>query len=163
MNTPVENIDNIQIDLNGFCNPNPGKGGFAAIILRSGKEMTISGGLPKTNNMAILVEALLKVLSELRSSLRKPTVITVNTGAEYIADALSHDLEKWECNDWRKNDGERIKNWTLWEKIAAIKSSCEIRGVFKKAYKKSPMGKLTKKLAGEGLERQTTIVTPALS
>lgn len=161
MSITTECIDNIEIYLNNTYQRRLGKGGYSAIIRTPSEEVTISGGATGTNSSAIEVHALDKALETIWPTLKEKAVLTVKTSQGFIVDALWRDLNKWKRNNWRKADGDLIDSLKEWKNISTRKALHEIKGEFQKAYKKSPMGKLTKRLAGEGLKRQTVSVTSA--
>ena len=75
----------VSIYSDGACKGNPGKGGWAAILICSKREKELSGGMPyTTNNQAELTAVLQGVLA-----LQKPSRITLFTDSQCVQGWLS--------------------------------------------------------------------------
>ncbi len=61
----MENVITIYTD--GACSGNPGKGGWAAIIIAGNNEKIISGSEPMTTNNRMELIAVIKALQPLQS------------------------------------------------------------------------------------------------
>lgn len=102
----------------GSCNPNPGPGGWGAIVIVGEQRKRLSGGSPKTTNNRMELTGVINALS----SLRGPHIVTLYTDSEYIVNAfVKHWIDGWKQRGWAKTDGE-LKNkdlWQLLDKLAA--------------------------------------------
>ena len=70
----------VIIHTDGSCRPNPGPGGWAAILWASGMELELGGGAPDTTNNRMEMTAALAGLNTLTG----PTKVTVVTDSEYV-------------------------------------------------------------------------------
>jgi ribonuclease HI len=102
----------VIIYTDGACDPNPGPGGWAA-LLRSGehvKELT-GHALDTTNNRMELTAA----IQALRS-LRRPCRIDLFTDSEYLKRGITEWLAGWRKRGWRRKEGE-LANADLWQEL----------------------------------------------
>jgi len=110
-------LPEVTVFSDGGCSPNPGPGGWAA-ILRCGKvERSISGAERETTNNRMELTAVTRALQ----ALKKPCRVTVVTDSEYLANAFRQKwLEKWKRNGWRTASKEPVKNQDLWMVLDAL-------------------------------------------
>ncbi len=120
----------IIIYTDGGCWPNPGKGGWACILLclNDGieiKRKEISGGINNTTNNRAEIIAVLEGLK----ALTKPTSVIVYSDSQYVVNSIGSWssgnpqpnkgwMVNWRINNWIKNR-KAIKNVDLWELIYA--------------------------------------------
>ena len=106
----------VSLYTDGSCFPNPGRGGYAAIVLDGRQRKEVSGGIgSSTNNRAELI-AVIKGLSQAASG----SAVTVHTDSGYVARAFAEGLlEIWKENGWRRiRTGEPVQNADLWKMLA---------------------------------------------
>lgn len=110
------------------CRPNPGRGGWAAII-----EITVNGvpeapievsGVvpPITTNMKMEVEALIGGLKGIRGQVRE---VTVHGASPYLSSGFL-ELEQRVACDWLTASGAPVPNRQEWEQIIALLESYSI-------------------------------------
>jgi ribonuclease HI len=118
----------IEIYTDGGCDPNPGPGGWAALIITEGKRLEISGAEPKsTNNRMELTAAIMGL-----KAIKKPSRITVYTDSQYVQKGIEEWMPKWLARHWRGTNGP-VANRDLWEELLKAKemhqvSWCWLRG-----------------------------------
>ncbi len=106
----------VTIYTDGACNPNPGPGGWAAILLRSGAEpQELSGAEANTTNNQMEMRA---VLAALRT-LPEPHHIRLYTDSQYLRQGITEWLPQWEKRGWRTTAKQEVKNQALWQDLAA--------------------------------------------
>jgi ribonuclease HI len=106
----------ITIYTDGACNPNPGPGGWAAILLRPDNEpQELSVASPQTTNNQMEMQAVLSALK----SLPGPHHITLYTDSKYLKQGLTEWLPGWQQRGWRTSSKEAVKNQALWQALAA--------------------------------------------
>lgn len=107
-------MDQVIVYTDGACRPNPGRGGWAAIILHNGERTELSGGFRSTTSARAELWGVIQALE----SMPKPSHVTIYTDSVYIANAITHGwLRKWSKNGWRTYDGDPVKNRDLWRRI----------------------------------------------
>jgi len=113
------------IHTDGACRPNPGPGGWGAILqLRSGeevdKELELFGGEPtETTNNRMEMVAALKALGKLRE---KDIPIIVRSDSKYLVEGMSKWMTNWKRYEWRvdKGKGKPVLNQDLWQALDAM-------------------------------------------
>ncbi len=106
----------VEVFTDGGCDPNPGPGGWAAILRCREMDLQkeISGAERDTTNNRMELTAVIEALS----SLKVPCDVRVVTDSRYLADAFrARWLEKWKRNGWRTADKKPVKNQDLWMRL----------------------------------------------
>jgi ribonuclease HI len=108
-----EELPCVEIYTDGACSPNPGPGGWAA-LLRSGKaEREISGSERATTNNRMEMTAAIRALQ----SLKRPCRVEIYTDSEYLKRGITEWLPGWERRGWRRSGG-KLANVELWQELA---------------------------------------------
>ena len=111
----------VTIYTDGACDPNPGPGGWAA-LLRSGEHVKeISGNASNTTNNRMELTAAIQALR----SLRQPCQVDLFTDSEYLKRGITEWLPGWRSRGWRRKDGE-LANADLWQDLDKAMQSHEI-------------------------------------
>ena len=104
----------LKIYTDGACSGNPGKGGWAAIILDSElKQAAISGSEDKTTNNRMELMAPIMALRKIK----KKSEITIYTDSKYVKDGITEWIKKWKLNNWKNASKKPVKNKDLWVKL----------------------------------------------
>jgi ribonuclease HI len=113
----------VEIYTDGGCEPNPGPGGYGAVLLHPKKRAEVSGGFRLTTNNRMEIQAAIKGLE----LLKQPCKVTLYSDSQYLVDAIMKAWAvKWKKNNWWLNNKERAKNIDLWEKLLPL---CETHQV----------------------------------
>ena len=83
--------DPVIIYTDGGCDPNPGPGGWAALIIHGNKVEEISGADLKTTNNRMELTAAIEGLR----SLKKPTTLTLYTDSQYLQKGIEIWMPGW--------------------------------------------------------------------
>ena len=103
-----------KIYTDGACSGNPGKGGWAAIILDSNlKQSSISGSESNTTNNRMELLAAIMALKKIK----KKSDITIFTDSKYVKDGITDWIKKWKLNSWKSSNKKPVKNKDLWIKL----------------------------------------------
>lgn len=101
----------------GSCNPNPGNGGYAAIITpyvdneQDGEEIIVRGNQPKTTNNKMEMKAVIKALE----TIDERSVIEIHSDSEYVVKAFTEErLKKWIAKGWKNSSRKLVPNKDLW-------------------------------------------------
>ena len=103
----------IRIWTDGSASPNPGVGGWAALLTSGKHRKIISGAYRHTTNNRMELMAVIKALVKVK----KPRIVFVFTDSKYIVDAVNKSLGNWINNGWRLASGGLVKNIDLWERF----------------------------------------------
>jgi ribonuclease HI len=105
----------VQIWTDGGCRPNPGPGGWAAILVYRGHERELSGAEPATTNNRMELTAAAAALE----ALTRPCRVVLHTDSEYVRNGISRWLAGWVRRNWRNSAGDPVANMDLWRRLLA--------------------------------------------
>ena len=102
-----------KIYTDGACSGNPGKGGWAAIILDGKNQSSISGSENKTTNNSMELMAPIMALKKIKIK----SEIIIYTDSKYVKDGITEWIKKWKLNNWKSSNKKPVKNKDLWVKL----------------------------------------------
>jgi ribonuclease HI len=107
----------ITIYTDGGCEPNPGAGGYAAVLIHAKARKEISGGFRRTTNNRMELLAAIKALE----TLKQPCEVTLYSDSKYLVDAMQLGwVIKWKSRDWWRTNQERAENFDLWARLLML-------------------------------------------
>jgi ribonuclease HI len=115
----------VTIYTDGACDPNPGIGGWAAILIHpdTGSKTEITGGDPDSTNNRMELTAVIEALAQLK----QPCVVTIVTDSEYVKNAFTQKwLEGWVKKGWKTASRQPVKNQDLWQKLLVLTQQHQI-------------------------------------
>ena len=104
----------VKIYTDGACEPNPGPGGWAALLLFGKHEKELSGSETHTTNNRMELTAAVQALS----ALKEPCRIDFYTDSEYLRRGISEWLPDWRMRGWKRKSG-KLANIDLWQNLEA--------------------------------------------
>ena len=111
----------ITIYTDGACSGNPGKGGWAAVIIEDKNERTISGSEPLTTNNRMELSAVINALKEVGSA-----ELNIYTDSKYVKNGIESWIKNWKINGWMTAAKQPVKNKDLWLELDILVSKKEI-------------------------------------
>ena len=108
--------DSIVIYTDGGCDPNPGPGGWAALILQDGHKTELMGADPDTTNNRMELTAAIQALR----SLKTPTTVTLYTDSQYLQKGIDEWMPGWLARNWKASTGKPVLNQDLWKELLAV-------------------------------------------
>jgi len=109
-------IPTVQVYTDGGCKPNPGPGGWGAVVRFGNHEWLLSGNSPQTTNNRMEMQAAVAALALLDSLLGRCQV-ELYTDSEYLRQGITDWIEGWAQNGWQTQKGEAVKNKRLWQRL----------------------------------------------
>ena len=107
-------MKHVDIYTDGACSNNPGKGGWAAILIYKGIEKVITGGYPETTNNRMELFAIINALMQLK----EPCEVTIYSDSAYSLDPFFKGwIDKWKNFNWKTLSGDPVKNVDLWKAL----------------------------------------------
>ena len=104
----------LKIYTDGACSGNPGKGGWAAIILdKETIKFNISGNEKNTTNNRMELMAPIMALKKIK----KKSEIIIFTDSKYVKEGITDWIKKWKLNNWKGSTKKPVKNKDLWIKL----------------------------------------------
>jgi ribonuclease HI len=114
--------DRVEIWTDGGCKPNPGPGGWAAVLRFRGVEKELSGGDPVTTNNRMELTAAAAALE----ALKRPSRVVVYTDSEYVKNGITRWMTGWVRKNWRGAGGDPVKNLDLWQRLLAAEKPHDV-------------------------------------
>jgi ribonuclease HI len=119
---PAVSSDLVEIWTDGSCRPNPGPGGWAALLRYRGHEREISGAEAESTNNRMELTAACAALE----ALKRPSRVRLHTDSEYLKKGITEWLPAWQRRGWRTAAGEKVANQELWERLLAAAAPHQI-------------------------------------
>jgi ribonuclease HI len=107
--------DRVTIHTDGGCAPNPGPGGWGAILQWGGRTRELKGGEPHTTNNRMELTAAIMALE----TLKRPCDVDLYTDSQYLRQGITDWIQGWKRNGWRTADRKPVKNSDLWQRLDA--------------------------------------------
>ncbi len=120
----TEPTPEITIYTDGGADPNPGAGGWAAILIdpASGKARELAGGEPVATNNRMELTAAIRALEALKQRCR----VHLFTDSLYLRKGITEWLPGWIARGWRRKEGV-LQNEDLWRRLAELIQEHQIR------------------------------------
>lgn len=132
MNTaPQPKAKQVIIYADGACSPNPGKGGYSAILIGGGKRLEVSGGFRNTTNNRM---ELYSVIAGLKSLKQYCLTVTIYSDSKYVVDMYTGGhARKWKANRWYRGR-KPAKNPDLWDELLTLCDKHKVRFLWIKGH-----------------------------
>jgi len=158
MDQSVLNPDNLNDDTlpqaniytDGGCDPNPGPGGWAAIIRWEDREWVLSGNDPDTTNNRMELHAPAAALALLEGLLGRCWV-NLHTDSQYLRQGITEWIEAWVRRDWRTSDKQPVKNQDLWRLLHRLTQAHDVTWHWLQGHAGHPVNERADRLATEAL------------
>jgi len=112
----------VIIYTDGGCDPNPGRGGWAALLLCGELEKELLGSAPETTNNRMELTAAIEALR----ALNHPSTVDLYTDSQYLMRGITEWMPKWLAKNWRGSNGP-VLNKDLWQALLAETSRHTIK------------------------------------
>jgi ribonuclease HI len=110
-----EDLPRVTVYTDGGCDPNPGTGGWAAVLIFGAKRKEISGGERETTNNRMELTAAVRALATLNRRCR----VSLHTDSQYVKKGMTEWIEGWKRKGWKTATREPVKNVELWQALEA--------------------------------------------
>lgn len=103
----------VIIYTDGGCKPNPGPGGWAALLIYGDVKKELSGGHPDTTNNQMELTAAIEALE----ALKQPCEVELYTDSTYLKNGITAWIPTWKHNGWKTSNKQPVKNQDLWQRL----------------------------------------------
>ena len=148
--------DKVVIFSDGGADPNPGIGGWAAIIQHGDREEVLTGSHPDTTNNRMELQA---AISALRA-LRRPSQVEFHTDSQYVRLGISGAVDRWEADGWKNKAGKPTPNVDLWQELQSLSIRHDIEWHWVEGHAGHPMNERVDQLARQARLAITPQVEP---
>lgn len=135
----------VTIYTDGGCKPNPGAGGWAAILNYEEKVRELAGGERHTTNNRMEMTAAIAALSVLK----EPCRVDLYTDSQYLRRGITEWMKKWKINGWRTVSKKPVLNDDLWKTLDGLQSLHQIEWHWLEGHAGHPQNERCDELAGE--------------
>ena len=108
----MSDSQHVTIYTDGACDPNPGPGGWAALLLFDSQEQILTGSEIDTTNNRMELTAAIQALK----ALKKPSQIDFYTDSQYLKRGITEWMPNWRARNWRRKGG-KLANVDLWQAL----------------------------------------------
>jgi ribonuclease HI len=138
-----------EIYTDGACVPNPGPGGWGALLRWGTTEKELYGGeaTTTTNNRMELMAP----IRALESMTRQPVVVRLYTDSTYVRDGITKWMLKWKVNGWQTAARQPVKNVDLWRRLDEAVRRHDVQWHWVKGHAGHPENERADRLAARGL------------
>ena len=137
----------VHIYTDGGCRPNPGKGGWAAVLVYNGHMRELSGAELRTTNNRMELTAAVKALE----ALKRPCAIVIHTDSEYLRNGITAWLPQWKRSGWKRKEGS-LKNKDLWQRLDELTALHRIEWRWVKGHAGDPLNERCDELATKAID-----------
>jgi ribonuclease HI len=138
----------VEIYTDGACSPNPGPGGWGAILRFGPHEREMHGGEPATTNNRMEIMAAIQALE----SLKRHSAVHVFTDSVYLRNGITKWLPGWQRNGWLTKDRKPVKNADLWERLDVAVRRHDVQWFWVKGHAGHPGNERADRLACQGAD-----------
>ena len=142
-----DGLPHVVIHTDGGASPNPGPGGWAAILTFRDREKELKGGATETTNNRMELTAAISALE----ALKRPCRVDLHTDSQYLRDGITKYIANWKRNGWRTADRKPVKNVDLWRRLDAALGEHQIRWHWVKGHAGHDLNERADALVGEAI------------
>jgi ribonuclease HI len=139
----------VEIWTDGGAKPNPGPGGWAALLKFRDAVKELSGGEADTTNNRMELTAAAEALE----ALKRPCAVKLHTDSEYLKNGITRWHTGWVRKNWRTAGGDPVKNMDLWRRILDAAKPHTIEWLWVRGHSGDPMNDRVDVLATEAREK----------
>jgi len=136
-------LPDVTIYTDGACDPNPGPGGWAALLIFGSRQKTLTGSSPNTTNNQMELQAVISGLD----ALNRPCRVRLHTDSEYVHRGVTEHLARWKAKGWRTADKKSVANRQFWEALDAATQRHDVEWVWVKGHAGDPRNEAVDRLA----------------
>ncbi|MBH9718921.1 ribonuclease HI [Burkholderia contaminans] len=138
-------MNTVEIYTDGACHPNPGPGGWGALLRYGDKEKELFGGDPNTTNNRMELMGAISALE----ALKRPCDVTLCTDSKYVITCITNPRALWRR---RLAKGKPAVNVDLLTRLEALCSLHSVRWQWVRGHNGHPENERADRLAARGMQ-----------
>lgn len=142
----------VEVWTDGGCKPNPGPGGWAAILRFGAHERELTGAEPATTNNRMELTAAAAALE----ALSRPCRVVLHTDSEYVRSGVTRWSTGWVRRNWRNAAGDPVANMDLWRRVLDAAKAHDIDWRWVRGHAGDPMNERADRLATQARKTLAT-------
>lgn len=144
----ADSLPHVTIYTDGGCKPNPGPGGWGAVILRQGgKPLELHGSAERTTNNRMELQAAKEALDHLDA----PSRVDLYTDSQYLRNGITRWMSGWRRKGWRTASKKPVQNKELWQALDEATQRHEIHWHWVEGHAGDRWNERAHELASRGL------------
>jgi ribonuclease HI len=136
----------------GGCDPNPGPGGWAAVLVYAEHEVVLQGNDPQSTNNRMELEAAIAALAYLQGR-HGACQVDVHTDSTYLRRGIRRWIKRWVANGWLTRNRLPVKNQALWRALYDLSHTHHVRWHWVKGHAGDPLNERVDRLATQARGR----------
>jgi ribonuclease HI len=141
-------LPKVIIYTDGACTPNPGPGGWAALLRFGSHEKILTGNASTTTNNRMELTAAVEALK----ALKRTCQVEIYTDSEYLQRGITQWLPDWRRRGWKRKGG-RLANLDLWQALDAALSQHPVAWHWVRGHAGNPYNERVDKLANSAIHQ----------
>ena len=142
-------MTSVVIHTDGGCRPNPGPGGWGAVLRQREHVREMCGGEPgETSNNRMELTAPIMALE----ALTRPVVVHLYTDSTYVRSGITKWVLGWERNGWKTSAKQPVKNVDLWKRLQMACARHQVEWFWVKGHSGVADNELADELATRGMQ-----------
>jgi ribonuclease HI len=137
----------VIIHTDGGCSPNPGPGGWGAILEFGKHRKELKGGEASSTNNRMELMAAISALE----ALKRPCLVDLYTDSQYLRQGIMSWIRRWKRNGWRTAEKTPVKNAELWQRLDAALAPHRVQWHWVQGHAGHHMNERADQLAREGI------------
>ena len=140
---------NIIIYTDGGCVPNPGRGGWAALVHYPDRDIELSGAENDSTNNRMELTAAINALESLTGS----PLVQVFTDFEYVKKGITEWLPNWRNRGWKRKGGT-LANQDLWMRLDTLTQKFQIEWKWVRGHSGNVLNEKVDRLVRQAINNQ---------
>ena len=143
-----DTLPRVTIHTDGACDPNPGPGGWAAILRFGAVEKILTGSEQETTNNRMELTAALEAFRTLKEACQ----VDLYTDSKYLQRGITEWLPTWKRRNWKRKGG-KLANLDLWQALDEEITRHEVNWLWVKGHSRHPGNERADKLSWRAIRR----------
>jgi len=139
----------VVIYTDGGCEPNPGVGGWGAVLIYGKTIKELSGSEKHTTNNQMEMMAAISALS----ALKRPCEVELHSDSIYLIKGMTEWIHAWKRKQWHRG-GKLVKNVELWQRLDELAQIHDIKWIWVRGHVGNYYNERCDQLAGAAIEER---------
>lgn len=135
----------IVVYADGGCEPNPGTGGWGAVITGTDGVVELHGGELVTTNNRMELTAAIRALEHFHEGAQ----IEMRCDSQYVIKSMTEWMPAWKAKGWRTSKG-LVQNLDLMQRLDELNNLHDVRWTWVRGHSGDPRNERADHLAARG-------------
>jgi len=108
--------EDVIVFTDGSCLGNPGKGGWAILIIEDNCTKEFFGSERTTTNNRMELTAAINAVKKTKSNKK----VKIVTDSKYVKNGIETWINNWKKNNWKTSNKQNVKNKDLWIELDTL-------------------------------------------